>query len=187
MPTVRAHGALLLIAVLGTACAASGASPSASSSAHSAAASASASLAAVSASTSSVSAAPTGIGLPDGIYTAGRISGQLSGLVRDTIDLPLQTAGSRTVQGSTLLTYQSEDGIQVVTITLAADGSSTVTFIRSDLTAAGISGEGCSITISQAGSSGLTGSIDCHALTAINASASAAGTIDMLASFEATR
>jgi hypothetical protein len=191
MPTVRGLGALLLIALLGTACAASGASPSANAS-QSAAGSAPASLAAASASAASASAASasavaSGIGLPDGIYTAGHLSAKLTGLVTEALDLPLQTAGSMTAHGSTQLTYQSEHGAQMVTIALAADGPITITFVGSNVTAAGISAVGCSITISHADSSGLSGSIDCHALTAINASGSVVGTIDLKGTFDATR
>jgi len=92
-----------------------------------------------------------------------------------------------TAQGSTMLTYQAEHGIQLVTIALPANGPSTVTFSGSNITAAGISAEGCSITISHADSISLKGSIDCHALTAINASGSVVGTIDLKGTFEATR
>jgi hypothetical protein len=189
MPTVRGLGALLLITLLGAACAASGASPLARDS-QSATGSAPASRAAASesaASASAASAAASGIGLPDGIYTAGHLSGRLTGLVTSALDLPLEAAGSMTAQGSTQLTYQSEHGAQVVTIALAADGPITITFVGSNITAAGISAVGCSITISHADSSGLSGAIDCHALTAINASGSVVGTIDLKGTFDARR
>ncbi|MDP9251335.1 MAG: hypothetical protein M3O78_08220, partial [Chloroflexota bacterium] len=131
--------------------------------------------------------APSGVGLPDGIYTAGRFSAKLTGLVTDSLDIPLQTVGSMTAQGATTLTYQGGPGMQLVTIALPTDGPATVTFSGSNITAAGISAAGCSITITHADSSGLKGSIDCHALTAINASGSVVGTIDLKGTFEATR
>ena len=186
MPIARGPGALLLIALMAAACAVSGARPSGSSTPPSSVAS-SASVGSRSQPASVAPAASSGVGLPDGIYTAGRFSAKLTGLVTDTLNIPLQTVGSMTAQGSTMLTYQAEHGIQLVTIALPANGPSTVTFSGSNITAAGISAEGCSITISHADSTSLKGSIDCHALTAINASGSVVGTIDLKGTFEATR
>ncbi|HLA65229.1 MAG TPA: hypothetical protein VK600_01460 [Candidatus Saccharimonadales bacterium] len=188
MPTTRGLGALLLIAVLGAGCAASGASPSGSNAPASKEATTPASGTASNGSASaSVLPAASSVGLPDGIYTAGRFSARLTGVITAVLDLALQPAGSMTSQGSTMLTYQGAHGTQLVTVALVANGPSTVTFSGSNITAAGISAEGCSITITNAGSSRLTGSIDCHAMTAINASGSVVGTLYLKGTFEATR